>query len=47
VIKKPQRRKPRPDLGCTAVGWMDGWMDEYEYHYAFYASHQKFLATLY
>jgi hypothetical protein len=24
VIKKPQRRRPRTDLGCRAVGWMDG-----------------------
>jgi hypothetical protein len=23
VIKKPQTRRPRPDLGCTAIGWMD------------------------
>jgi hypothetical protein len=23
VIKKPRRRKPRPNLGCRA---MDGWM---------------------
>jgi hypothetical protein len=22
VIKKPERRKPRPDLGCRAIGWM-------------------------
>jgi hypothetical protein len=21
VIKKPQRRRPRPDLGCRAIGW--------------------------
>jgi hypothetical protein len=27
VIKKPQRRRTRPDLGCRAIGWMDGWMD--------------------
>jgi hypothetical protein len=26
VIKKPQNRRPRPDLGCRAIGWMDGWM---------------------
>jgi hypothetical protein len=24
VIKKPQRRRPRLNLGCRAVGWMDG-----------------------
>jgi hypothetical protein len=24
VIKKLQRRRPRPDLGCRAIGWMDG-----------------------
>jgi hypothetical protein len=29
VIKKPHRRGPRPDLGFTAIGWMDGWMDEW------------------
>jgi hypothetical protein len=23
VIKKPQRRRPRPDLGCRAIGWME------------------------
>jgi hypothetical protein len=23
VIKEPQRRRPRPDLGCRAIGWMD------------------------
>jgi hypothetical protein len=22
-LKKPQRRRPRPDLGCRATGWMD------------------------
>jgi hypothetical protein len=26
VIKKPQRRRPRPDLGCRAIGWMAGWI---------------------
>jgi hypothetical protein len=20
-------RRPRPDLGCSAIGWMDGWME--------------------
>jgi hypothetical protein len=24
VIKKPQRRRPRSDLGCTAIGWVGG-----------------------
>jgi hypothetical protein len=24
VLKKPQRRRLRPDLGCSAIGWMDG-----------------------
>jgi hypothetical protein len=23
VIKKLQKRRPRPDLGCSAIGWMD------------------------
>jgi hypothetical protein len=23
VIKKPQRRRPRPDLGCRTIGWME------------------------
>jgi hypothetical protein len=23
VVKKPQRRRPRPDLGCRAIGWME------------------------
>jgi hypothetical protein len=23
VIKKPQRRRPRPNLGYSAIGWMD------------------------
>jgi hypothetical protein len=23
VIKKPQRRRLWPDLGCRAIGWMD------------------------
>jgi hypothetical protein len=23
---KPQERRPRPDLGCSAIGWMDGWI---------------------
>jgi hypothetical protein len=23
VIKKPQRRRSRPELGCRAIGWMD------------------------
>jgi hypothetical protein len=23
MIKQPQRRRPRPDLGCRAIGWMD------------------------
>jgi hypothetical protein len=23
VIKKPQRRRPRPDLGCSAILWME------------------------
>jgi hypothetical protein len=23
MIKKPQRRRPRPELGCRAIGWMD------------------------
>jgi hypothetical protein len=22
VIKKPLRRRPMPDLGCRAIGWM-------------------------
>jgi hypothetical protein len=22
VIKKPQRRRPRPDLGCRTIGWI-------------------------
>jgi hypothetical protein len=26
VINKPQRRRPTPDLGCTAIGWTDGGM---------------------
>jgi hypothetical protein len=26
VIKKPQRRRPRPDLGSRAIGWMDGFI---------------------
>jgi hypothetical protein len=20
-------RRPRPNMGCRAIGWMDGWMD--------------------
>jgi hypothetical protein len=28
VIKKPQRRRLRPDSGCRAIGWMNGWMEE-------------------
>jgi hypothetical protein len=24
VIKKPQKRRRRPDLGCRAIRWMDG-----------------------
>jgi hypothetical protein len=27
VIKKPQRRRPRPDLNCRAIGRIDGWVD--------------------
>jgi hypothetical protein len=23
VIKKPQKRRPRPDLGCRAIGWKE------------------------
>jgi hypothetical protein len=23
--KKPQRSRTRPNLGCRAIGWMDGW----------------------
>jgi hypothetical protein len=23
MIKKPQRGRPRPDLGCRSIGWMD------------------------
>jgi hypothetical protein len=23
MIKKPQRRRPIPDLGCRAIGWME------------------------
>jgi hypothetical protein len=23
VIKKPQRRRPRPELGCRSIEWMD------------------------
>jgi hypothetical protein len=30
---EPQKRKPRPDLGCSAIGPMDGWMDGYIYIY--------------
>jgi len=26
-IKKPQKRRSRPDSGCSANGWIDGWMD--------------------
>jgi hypothetical protein len=22
---EPQQRRPRPDLGCSAIGWMDGY----------------------
>jgi hypothetical protein len=29
---EPQWRKPRPDLGCSAIGWMDGWMDLMKTH---------------
>jgi hypothetical protein len=27
VIKKPQRRRPRPELGCSAIGWMNIFMN--------------------
>jgi hypothetical protein len=27
VIKTPQRRRPRPELGCRAIGLTDGLMD--------------------
>jgi hypothetical protein len=35
VIKKPQKRRPRPDLGCRAIEWNGmewiprGWSSEY------------------
>jgi hypothetical protein len=25
---EPQQRRPRPDLGCSAIGWIDGPIDE-------------------
>jgi hypothetical protein len=25
-IKKPQKRRPRPDLCCSTIGWMEKWM---------------------
>jgi hypothetical protein len=28
VIKKPQRRRPKPELSCRAIGLTDGWMDD-------------------
>jgi hypothetical protein len=24
-ITKPRKRRPRPDMGWSAIGWMDGW----------------------
>jgi hypothetical protein len=23
IVMEPQQRRPRPDLGCSAIGWMD------------------------
>jgi hypothetical protein len=24
---EPQQRRPRADLDCSAIGWMDGWKE--------------------